>query len=269
MEHLESSGIIITVVSIALVINTVLLLLLMLHFRRMRSKFLMRWEELAQQLGALHRWSSISAEDKSAPFESTQPDKGPVAAASQLPAVPPSLALSEMLKPLADPSVSREIKAATLEQAREVIDTLEQEINSGAIAPSEGSGASELSELEEARAEDSGQQSDVWITQLEEVIIAHLGHPQLSTELLSEEMGISRRQLLRKVKKETGLSTSTFLRQLQMKQSYALIQSGEYETVKEVARAVGFSDAGYFSTLFKAEFGVSPSVVIQENQSSG
>lgn len=267
MEHLESSGIIITVVSIAIFINTVLLLLLMLHFRRMRNKFHARWEELTQQLGALHRRSSIGAENSPARFESTSPGSEPVSKAPKLPGTPPFLSLSEMLTPLADPSVPREIKATALEDAREAIDTLEQEINSAAKAASKELAASSLSEMEEARAKGS-EQSDVWIAHLEEVVIAHLGHPQLSTELLSEEMGISRRQLLRKVKKVTGLSTSTFIRQLQMKQSYALIQSGEYETVKDVARAVGFSDAGYFSTLFKAEYGVSPSVVIQENRST-
>ena len=38
---------------------------------------------------------------------------------------------------------------------------------------------------------------------------------------IAQEMGISRRQLLRKVKKVTGLSTSAFIRQLQMQQKNA------------------------------------------------
>lgn len=266
MDHLSNPGVIITIISIALLINTALILFVLVLFWRAKGKLGMHWEELNAKLSALHRSAKVKP-GMPVPFNSYLSATEPVPANLPTTAADNRLPLAETEEPFTDLSVQREGKGAAQGKVQQAPETMEKEISSSAIEMPGETVASKTTAVPQKESE-APDNREAWHTQLEEVAIAHLGHPQLSTELLAQEMGVSRRQLLRKVKKETGLSTSTFLRQLQMKQSYALIQSGEYETVKEVARSVGFSDAGYFSTLFKAEFGVSPSVVIQENRST-
>lgn len=265
MDHLSNSGIIITIISIALLINTALILFVLLLFWRFRDKLSAHWEELNAKISALQYRPAKVKPGKPLPFNSHPSGTEAAPVNRSTPVANNRFLLAETLKPLTDPSAQKNSKAAALEKVQQALETLEQEISSLDTEMPDETVAPKPPPLPEQKPQASDE-SDAWRAQLEEVVVAHLGHPQLSTELLAQEMGVSRRQLLRKVKKITGLSTSAFIRQLQMQQSYAIIQKGQYDTVKEVAMKVGFSDAGYFSTLFKAEFGISPSVAIQENR---
>lgn len=92
---------------------------------------------------------------------------------------------------------------------------------------------------------------------------AHLSDPDFNVERLTEEVGISRSQLHRKMKELTGISTNEFIRNLRMEEASRLLRQGDVN-ITQVAYAVGFNSQAHFSTVFKKYFGMSPTAFIQQ-----
>ena len=86
----------------------------------------------------------------------------------------------------------------------------------------------------------------------------HLADPDLNVEKLTEDVGISRAQLHRKLKEITGVSAGEFIRNLRLEQAARLIEEGQIN-ITQVAYSVGFSNQTHFSTVFKKHYGMSPS----------
>lgn len=86
----------------------------------------------------------------------------------------------------------------------------------------------------------------------------HLSDPDFNVERLSEEVGLSRAQLHRKMKEITGISTSEFIRNIRLEQAARLIKEGKIN-ITQVAYAVGYNNQTHFSTMFKKQYGMSPS----------
>ena len=93
----------------------------------------------------------------------------------------------------------------------------------------------------------------------------NLSNPDYSVEKLTEDVGISRAQLHRKMKEITGVSTGEFIRNLRIEQAARLIRENKVN-VTQVAYTVGFSNQTHFSTVFKRYYGVSPSEYAQGTQ---
>ncbi|MCR4582175.1 MAG: response regulator [Prevotella sp.] len=98
---------------------------------------------------------------------------------------------------------------------------------------------------------------DILMDKIMKSINAHLSDPELTMELLTKEIGISRAQLHRKMKELTGLSTTEFIRNLRLEQAARLIKEKKVN-VTQVAYSVGFNNQAHFSTTFKKHFGMSP-----------
>ena len=96
---------------------------------------------------------------------------------------------------------------------------------------------------------------------------AHLSDSDFNVDMLTREVGISRAQLHRKMKELTGLPVSEFIRNIRLEQAVRLLKEQKVN-VTQVAYAVGFSNVAHFSTVFRKQFGVSPSVYIEQHQSS-
>jgi signal transduction histidine kinase/DNA-binding response OmpR family regulator len=92
---------------------------------------------------------------------------------------------------------------------------------------------------------------------LQNIINEKLQNPDFNVDSFSNEIGMSRMQLHRKLKATIGISASEFLRTERLKIARNLFQSTDL-TVQEVAYSTGFNDANYFSKSFKKLFNVSP-----------
>ncbi len=92
----------------------------------------------------------------------------------------------------------------------------------------------------------------------------NLGDSDFSVEILTQEVGISRAQLHRKMKELTGLSTSEFVRNIRLEQAARLLREQKIN-VTQVAYTVGFSNLAHFSTIFRKHFGLSPSEYVEKN----
>jgi AraC-like DNA-binding protein len=92
------------------------------------------------------------------------------------------------------------------------------------------------------------------------VIENELSDPAFSTNEFCRAIGMSRTSVYNKIKTLTGQGPNDFIRIIRLKKARELLLLRKH-TVAEVAIIVGFSDAKYFSTSFKKQFGVSPSKI--------
>jgi DNA-binding response OmpR family regulator len=86
----------------------------------------------------------------------------------------------------------------------------------------------------------------------------HMGASTFEVAQVADAVGVSPRQLRRKVRTLTGLSPAGLVRTLRLERAAHLL-SRAAGTVSEVAYTVGFQDAKYFSRLFRQVYGVLPS----------
>lgn len=100
--------------------------------------------------------------------------------------------------------------------------------------------------------------NDALMERIMKCINASLSDPDFNVEKLTEEVGISRAQLHRKMKEITGVSTGEFIRNLRLEQAARLIEEDKIN-ITQVAYSVGFNNQTHFSTVFKTHYGMSPS----------
>jgi signal transduction histidine kinase/ligand-binding sensor domain-containing protein/DNA-binding response OmpR family regulator len=99
---------------------------------------------------------------------------------------------------------------------------------------------------------------DALMERIMKSINENLSDPDFNVEKLTEDVGISRAQLHRKMKEIAGISTGEFIRNLRLEQAARLIRENKIN-VTQVAYSVGFNNQTHFSTVFKKHFGLSPS----------
>lgn len=96
------------------------------------------------------------------------------------------------------------------------------------------------------------------------VINANLSNPNLTVEMITTEVGISRVHLHRKLKELTNQTTRDFIRNIRLKQAAALLASKKC-TIAEVADSTGFTNPNSFSTAFKELYGVPPTTYMEQH----
>jgi YesN/AraC family two-component response regulator len=96
-----------------------------------------------------------------------------------------------------------------------------------------------------------------------EIIQKKIAEPNFSVEDLSEELGLSRMQLHRKLKALTGKNTTTFINSMKIEKAVKMFDKG-CDRVQEAMDAVGINSYAHFISLFKEEKGMTPSKYIEE-----
>ena len=99
---------------------------------------------------------------------------------------------------------------------------------------------------------------EVLMERIMKAINKNISDSDFNVERLTQEVGISRVQLHRKMKELTGISTSEFIRNIRLEQAARLLKEQKIN-VTQVAYTVGFSNLAHFSTIFRKHFGVAPS----------
>nr|WP_295924467.1 response regulator [uncultured Dyadobacter sp.] len=98
---------------------------------------------------------------------------------------------------------------------------------------------------------------DKFLLKAKEIVEANMEDVLFSVEKMAEEIGLSRTQLLRKLKALTGLAPNDFIRDLRLQKAAEMIRQ-KADTITQIGYAVGFNDQSYFSKSFKKEFGETP-----------
>lgn len=102
---------------------------------------------------------------------------------------------------------------------------------------------------------------DKLFAKINETIKKHLDDSEFGVQQLSEEVGISRVHLNRKMKERYGISPNVFIKSFRLKQAAYLLVHNKIN-VSEIAYKVGFSSHSYFSSSFHDYFSMSPSEFI-------
>lgn len=104
-----------------------------------------------------------------------------------------------------------------------------------------------------------GVKDSEWLHEVEQVVERLLdSRQQLTANALANAMNISNRQLLRKIKALTGLSTQLYLQECKLQLAQRYLLQNRYSNVNEVARACGFTTLSYFKKVFQERFGRPP-----------
>ena len=96
-----------------------------------------------------------------------------------------------------------------------------------------------------------------FIQKAREFVLGNLSDDAFGVSELAEALIMSRSTLLRKIKKQTGLSASQFIRYIRLKEGKKLLLESEL-TVSEISYEVGFSDNSYFIKCFREQYGYPP-----------
>jgi signal transduction histidine kinase/DNA-binding response OmpR family regulator len=88
-------------------------------------------------------------------------------------------------------------------------------------------------------------------------ITENINNPQLSVELLSDKVFLSRSQMYRKIKTLTGVSVNEFIRNVRLEKAKQLIEQGN-DNMTDVGFKVGFTSPSYFTKCYKIKYGYLP-----------
>ncbi|MEQ9438019.1 MAG: alpha/beta fold hydrolase [Cyclobacteriaceae bacterium] len=105
--------------------------------------------------------------------------------------------------------------------------------------------------------------NDSFLENVLQTIDSHLSNEFFGVEMLCQEVGISERQLQRKLKAITNKSPNQLISSVRLHRAKELLLSFE-NNIAETAFQTGFASPSYFSKCFKKEFGLSPSDVLQQ-----
>ena len=96
-----------------------------------------------------------------------------------------------------------------------------------------------------------------FISILKTTIQKNIGNIEYNVEDLSNDMGLSRVQLYRKVKAITGVSVVDLMRKARLQRGMQLLADSD-KSISEIAYEVGFSSPSYFTKCFKDEYNKLP-----------
>ncbi len=98
----------------------------------------------------------------------------------------------------------------------------------------------------------------VFIQKLIGIIEKYMDNPDFDVEVMSNEIGLSRSQLHRKITLLTNQSATNFIRIIRMKRAAQLLDQ-RVGNISEVMYAVGLNNLSYFSKCFKEVYQITPS----------
>ena len=87
-----------------------------------------------------------------------------------------------------------------------------------------------------------------------------MSNERFGVEQLSDELGMSRSQLHRKLTALIDQSPNQFIRSFRLQRAHDLLKQ-KAATASEIAYQVGFSSPSYFTKCFHEQFGYTPSEV--------
>lgn len=96
------------------------------------------------------------------------------------------------------------------------------------------------------------------------IINDNISNPDLSVEMIAEEVGMSRVHLHRKLRQLTNQTTRDLIRNQRITLAAKLLKEKKIP-IAEVAYFVGFSSPAHFTTSFKSMYGISPSQYANQN----
>jgi transcriptional regulator GlxA family with amidase domain len=102
------------------------------------------------------------------------------------------------------------------------------------------------------------QRNDSFLENILQIIEQHMSNELFGVEMLCREVGLSERQLQRKLKAVTNKSPNQLITSVRLHRAKELLLKSD-GNIAEIGYKTGFASPSYFSKCFKKEFGTSPS----------
>ena len=97
-----------------------------------------------------------------------------------------------------------------------------------------------------------------FLQRLNNIIEENFSNPDLSIDLLAEQMCISRSGLFAKVRSLTDFTPNELIQIVRLKKAADMLSEQRYR-MNEICYRVGFNNPSYFAKCFQKQFGVRPS----------
>lgn len=110
----------------------------------------------------------------------------------------------------------------------------------------------------------SSEYDRIFLSRLDNLISDNLCNHDMNVDYLAAKMLISRSLLFNRVKRITGKSVVEYINDFRITKAKELLQDEKYN-LTEISELVGFSSLRYFSRVFKASVGESPSIYRQQS----
>ncbi|MFA9391131.1 MAG: response regulator [Prolixibacteraceae bacterium] len=104
------------------------------------------------------------------------------------------------------------------------------------------------------------EHNDQFIKKMLEVVQRNISNAEFNKNSFAAEMNVSGSLLYKKIKALTDQSPSDFIKMVRLDYALTLLRS-KTVSVTEVSEQCGFASVGYFSTVFKKNFGKSPTEI--------
>ncbi|UBM63393.1 response regulator [Candidatus Sulfidibacterium hydrothermale] len=104
-----------------------------------------------------------------------------------------------------------------------------------------------------------------FVKKITTLVEENIADPDLSVRMLYSAAGMSRTAFYHKLKSLIDMSPAEFIRMIRLNHAKKLLLTRRFN-VNEVAYRCGFTDAKYFSTSFKRQFGKSPSSFLTDQK---
>lgn len=111
----------------------------------------------------------------------------------------------------------------------------------------------------------SGKADELFLEQLNDIIVQNLDNPQLDGEFLAESLNMSRPTLYRKIKAISNLTAHELINLARLKKAAELLAEGTYR-VFEISNITGFSSPNHFCRIFLKQFNMSPSSFMKKKE---
>ena len=104
---------------------------------------------------------------------------------------------------------------------------------------------------------------EAFLQQIVAIVEEKMTDIDFNIDTVAETVAMGRTTFYRKFKGLTGLAPVEFVREMRLKRAKQLLDA-DSGNISEIAYSVGFNNAKYFSTCFKARFGVTPSEYVKQ-----
>jgi AraC-like DNA-binding protein len=104
----------------------------------------------------------------------------------------------------------------------------------------------------------NNEQNDKFLKKMLLVIRENISNSEFSKDDFASAMNVSSSLLYKKVKALTDQSHVDYIKSIRLEHAVELLKTKQY-TITEISEMCGFSSVGYFSTVFKKRFNITPS----------
>ena len=104
---------------------------------------------------------------------------------------------------------------------------------------------------------------EAFLTDVIRIVESGMADPEFNIDTVAETAGMGRTTFYKKFSSLTNLAPVEFVRDMRLKRGKQLLDAGE-SNISDVAFAVGFNSAGYFSTCFKKKYHLTPTEYLKK-----